>query len=366
MTLILNGSVGVSDVDGSDATPAVRGTDANTGMFFPAADTIAFAEGGVEVMRLDSAGNVGIGTSSPVSTAGFTTVTAFQASGSMFNATSTNVRGDLLASESAGEVIVRSFTNHPLAFRTNNTERMRIDTSGNVGIGTSSPTSKLQVSNSTAVDTQVQISNSLSTLKLSSFSDGTGAVETTGNYALRFFTNSSERARIDSSGNLLVGTTTTGANGSGNGGVYWGGADAGIVYLYRSAGTDHMRFYVNGNLVGRITTTASATSYVTSSDYRLKYEVKPMVSGLETIAALKPVSYKWNADNSDGEGFIAHELQAVIPLAVTGEKDAVDEDGKPIHQGVDYSKIVVHLVAAIQELKAQNDELKARVDALNV
>ncbi len=65
MTLVLNGSVGVSDVDGSAATPAIRGTDANTGMFFPAADTIAFAEGGAEVMRIDSAGNVGIGTSSP-------------------------------------------------------------------------------------------------------------------------------------------------------------------------------------------------------------------------------------------------------------------------------------------------------------
>jgi hypothetical protein len=65
MTLVLNGSVGVSDVDGSAATPAIRGTDANTGMFFPAADTIAFAEGGAEVMRIDSSGNVGIGTSSP-------------------------------------------------------------------------------------------------------------------------------------------------------------------------------------------------------------------------------------------------------------------------------------------------------------
>jgi hypothetical protein len=65
MTLILNGSVGVSDVDGSAATPAIRGTDANTGMFFPAADTIAFAEGGVEAMRLDSSGNVGIGLVSP-------------------------------------------------------------------------------------------------------------------------------------------------------------------------------------------------------------------------------------------------------------------------------------------------------------
>jgi len=86
-----------------------------------------------------------------------------------------------------------------------------------------------------------------------------------------------------------------------------------------------------------------------------------MITGLATVAALKPVTYKWNADNSDGEGFIAHELQAVIPHAVTGEKDAVDADENPIHQGVDYSKIVVHLVAAIQELSAKNDALEARL-----
>jgi hypothetical protein len=65
MTLILSGTEGISDVDGSAATPAIRGTDTNTGIFFPAADTIAFSEGGVEVMRIDNAGNVGIGTTSP-------------------------------------------------------------------------------------------------------------------------------------------------------------------------------------------------------------------------------------------------------------------------------------------------------------
>jgi Ca2+-binding RTX toxin-like protein len=87
MTLILSGTNGVSDIDGSAATPAIRGTDANTGIFFPAADTIAFSEGGAEAMRIDSSGNVGIGTSSPktymhldggagASTSGFAGVTA--------------------------------------------------------------------------------------------------------------------------------------------------------------------------------------------------------------------------------------------------------------------------------------------------
>ena len=108
----------------------------------------------------------------------------------------------------------------------------------------------------------------------------------------------------------------------------------------------------------------STTSFNTSSDYRLKENVAPMTTGLATINALKPVTYDWISDNSQGEGFIAHELQAVIVHAVTGEKDAVNEDGSIKPQGVDYSKIVVHLVAAIQELSAKNDALEARLAAL--
>jgi len=85
-----------------------------------------------------------------------------------------------------------------------------------------------------------------------------------------------------------------------------------------------------------------------------------MTTGLETINALKPVTYDWLVDGTPGEGFIAHELQAVIPHAVTGEKDAVNEDGSIKPQGVDYSKIVVHLVAAIQELKARLAAVEAK------
>jgi hypothetical protein len=127
-----------------------------------------------------------------------------------------------------------------------------------------------------------------------------------------------------------------------------------------SSATNCLIFTNSNGTVGSIQTSGTSTSYVTSSDYRLKNSVLPMITGLATVSALKPVTYKWNADNSDGEGFIAHELQAVIPHAVTGEKDAVDADEKPIHQGVDYSKIVVHLVAAIQELKARVEALEAK------
>ena len=122
-----------------------------------------------------------------------------------------------------------------------------------------------------------------------------------------------------------------------------------------------MLFYnVAGTGIGSITSSSSIVAYNTSSDHRLKNSVAPIISGLATITALKPVTYKWNVDNSDGEGFIAHELQEVVPLAVVGEKDAVNKDGSIKPQGVDYSKIVVHLVAAIQELEARLVALEAK------
>ena len=84
-----------------------------------------------------------------------------------------------------------------------------------------------------------------------------------------------------------------------------------------------------------------------------------MTGALAIVAQLKPVTYKWKVDGSDGQGFIAHELQAVVPDCVSGEKDAIDADGKPKYQGVDTSFLVATLTAAIQELKAEFDAYKA-------
>jgi hypothetical protein len=124
--------------------------------------------------------------------------------------------------------------------------------------------------------------------------------------------------------------------------------------------------FLNGSAsqVGSITSTGSVTAYVTISDYRLKENVVPMIGALDTIAQLKPVTYKWKIDGSDGQGFIAHELQAVVPDCVTGEKDAVDAEGKPVYQGIDTSFLVATLTAAIQELSAQVTTLQTQVTAL--
>jgi len=133
----------------------------------------------------------------------------------------------------------------------------------------------------------------------------------------------------------------------------------------------------NSDAVGSIATSGAGTSYNTSSDYRLKQDIVPMTGALAKVATLKPVTYKWKFDGSDGEGFIAHELAEVCPHAVTGEKDAVqtveikDEDGnvtgtevRPIHQGIDTSFLVATLTAAIQEQQALITALTARITAL--
>jgi hypothetical protein len=124
--------------------------------------------------------------------------------------------------------------------------------------------------------------------------------------------------------------------------------------------TTQISFSNPNGQVGFINTIGSSTAYSTTSDYRLKTNVNPMTGALNVISALKPCTYEWKISGFGGEGFIAHELQQVIPHAVLGEKDAVNEDGSIKPQGVDYSKIVVHLVAAIQELTAKIEALEAR------
>ena len=231
MTLILSGTDGVSDIDGSAATPAIRGTDANTGIFFPAADTIAFSEGGVEAMRITSDGYVLVGC---------TALPSSSVAGASLSPSVTSVNPHFFSAGSA-----------------------------------------------------------------------TGSV-----------------AQIS---------------------------------------------FINGNgTVGQISTSGSGTTYATSSDYRLKENVVPMQNALGVVTQLKPVIYNWKVDGSSGQGFIAHELQEVVPDCVTGVKDAVqtytDEEGneatRPVYQGIDTSFLVATLTAAIQEQQAIITALTARITAL--
>jgi len=256
-----------------------------------------------------------------------------------------------------------------LTIQSAGTTAMTIDTSQNVGIGTSSPGAKLQVngiiqSGATGTNGSIQFLRSSDGAAAGSLSwDSTNTAlamnNGVGTGVLTFLTNSAERMRIDSSGNVGIGTTSVLGKQTNS---YDGNTAFGLALANTAGGTAGqiaIRFMRNGSDVGSVTTTNTATAYNTSSDYRLKENVLPLTSGLTTISALKPVTYNWISDSSEGEGFIAHELQAVIPLAVTGEKDAVNKDGSIKPQGVDYSKIVVHLVAALQELDAKFEAYKA-------
>ena len=168
---------------------------------------------------------------------------------------------------------------------------------------------------------------------------------------------------LDASANLLVGTTSNGnavrfkvaANGTQSGAEFYQPSTASYTSIVFSN--------PNGG-VGSIATNGSATFYNTFSDYRLKNTVTPMTGALAKVAALKPVTYKWNVDGSDGQGFIAHELQEIIDGCVTGEKDAVDADGNPVYQGIDTSFLVATLTAAIKEQQALIQSLTDRLTAL--
>lgn len=307
MPITINGSTGIAGVDGSASTPAIQGTDTNTGVTFPAADTVAVSTGGSERMRVDSSGNVGIGTSSP---------------------------GQKLSVNGvAGANYFQIITN----------------------------------SSAPAVDAAVYRP-----------ADGT----------LGFVANASERARISSGGNFMVGRTSQIFGGSGgffveNNGTVWCERDSSAALLLARYGGDSdgaialFHWGSSRTFVGSISVTSNATAYNTSSDYRLKENIQPMQNALATVAQLNPVTYTWKSDGSSGQGFIAHELQAVVPDAVSGEKDAVrtvdvlDENGtkigtkeEPVYQGVDTSFLVATLTKAIQELNAKVDALQAEINAL--
>jgi hypothetical protein len=263
-----------------------------------------------------------------------------------------------------------------------NSTAMTLDASGNVGIGTASPTNRLTVNGGTGSTPTIRLNggtaaddNALISSKYNLVL-GCNADGNIGSRAITFVNSTTENMRIDSSGNLLVGTTSqTPGYGNTNTGVQIGASNQ--VSTFSRSQTDfvivsnqntidgstyyQMQFRVSNVSKGSITSTSSATAYNTSSDYRLKENIAPMTGALAKVAQLKPVIYKWKIDGSDGEGFIAHELAEVKPDCVTGEKDAVDENGDIKPQGIDVSFLVATLTAAIQEQQALIVDLQARL-----
>jgi len=255
------------------------------------------------------------------------------------------------------------------------TQAMTLDASGNLALGATSANEKVMIASSGSAS-YIQICDSSTGTSsgdgifLGSF-NGAAELKTKENNSLAFGTNNTERARITSGGTLLIGVTSSIAAGSNTSTgveirpnyIWIANEDATYFQRLTSDGTVQ-RFYRGATLVGNISVTGSATAYNTSSDYRLKNTIAPITGALAKVALLKPCTYKWNADGSNGQGFIAHELAEVCPQAVTGEKDAVDENGNPQYQGIDVSFLVATLTAAIQEQQAIIESLKTRITAL--
>jgi hypothetical protein len=287
------------------------------------------------------------------------------------------------------------------------TDAVTITSAGNVGIGTSSPAAQLDVRSNSAQASITVVGGtdrgnlvvSTGAADASGISAGTvtwnGGDSTTGSAEKRlaiigantegatanarggfigFATKTngtggalSERMRIDSSGNLLVGTTSLLGSFGGRLTVLGVSGQYAINNRVATNGDLAINFQnAAGGQPGYIQTNINSVSYVSASDYRLKHDIQPMTGALSKVAQLKPVTYKWNADDSQSQGFIAHELQEVVPECVTGEKDAVNEDGSIKPQGIDTSFLVATLAAAIQEQQAIIESLKARLDAANL
>ena len=405
---------------GTAALPAITTTgDTNTGIFFPAADTIAFAEGGVEAMRIDSSGNLGIGTSSPNTklTVGTPNTQTVALSGSFSGVTPAIATGigmvtvnstDTVAVDKGG---VLSFTANTttlngyamgfiagkyetagagvysgyLQFGTSNSagtiaERMRIDSSGNVGIGTTSPTAvfanykSLYLNGSSGSAIQMQYGGSLA----SNIIADSNALYLQNITAIQFGTGGTgtgtERARIDSSGNLLVASTDTsltsgvgfkfinGASSNAYMGIVNSGTDIGRAnYHLYSTGAGAYRFYVT--MAGVIN--ATSTSITAISDQRLKENIRNLDIGLSEIMALKPRKFDWKEgkglNKKDDFGFIAQEFETVFPNSVTNSK--AGEDGIE-YKAINHSELIPTLVKAIQEQQALITSLTARITAL--
>jgi len=283
-----------------------------------------------------------------------------------------------------GANVVGSTANVSFSIQSNATTAITVDTSQNVGIGTSSFSFasagrgilEINGASDIAVIGLKQANTSYGYL-----SAGTGVmnvvasavpmqIQSTGANYIASFTNGVERMRIDSSGNLLVGTTSAAtttrfASYQSTAGAY--------CAQYKSTKDGSNNSYFNafyndaGSLVGYIVTAnQTGTNYTSVSDYRLKENVAPMTGALSKVAQLKPVTYKWKESGTDGQGFIAHELQEVCPDAVTGAKDAVDAEGNPVYQGIDTSFLVATLTAAIQELNATITDLQAKLKSAGV
>jgi hypothetical protein len=269
---------------------------------------------------------------------------------------------------------------------------MRIDSSGNVGIGLSSPSSYANDDNSLAVLGQVRIQGVTNTaaVPILALRDNNSGLFAPAANTIAISTGAGERMRINSSGIVLVGTTSPSASYLSR--MELKGPESPLSIINETATDASGRVSIAfrnaaGTIVGNVGVSNIGTAFNTTSDYRLKENVDYTFDATTRLKKLKPARFNFIAqpDNTI-DGFMAHEVQDIVPEAITGQKDAMkeeeyevtpevlDEDGNvvteavwgtrtvPDYQGIDQSKLVPLLTKAIQEQQTIIDDLKSRLD----
>ena len=316
MALNIDGTTGISGVDGSASAPALQGTDSNTGINF-GSDTVNINTGGQTRATVDSSGNLGIGETSPaagldvkVDTNPVLAIDRGSANTANFNLQYNGTTSGQLSGGNQTFEVSAVGSSTPMNFFTNGSERMRIASDGKVNIGGSSGLGSKFVVRDTSFD------------------------------LFGVFCNSESHGTIQT----LKGGTS--------------GSPAGTLTYISFQRND-------GDTRGSITNSGNIQlSFNTSSDYRLKENVVSISDGITRLKTLKPYRFNFKDEpDSTIDGFLAHEVTAV-PEAITGTKDAVDENGKIIVQQLDQSKLVPLLTAALQEAVAKIEVLETKVAAL--
>ena len=339
--VVTGGAQTIEFADGSAAAPSITNSgDTNTGIFFPAADTTAFTEGGFERMRIDSSGNVGIGSTSI--TAIGTGVPTLELKGTSGSFTGRSGGIALITQDGTTnksyiyadtDLYIQSTTATNTRFYTNNAERMRITSAGRVGIGTTSPSRALHVA--TGVLT---------------LANNNGAL----------FTDTSNAGVLLGSDNAIGYISGVTAAGTGTAKLLLQPFGEEVLV---AATTDNGAYNLQCNGTG----VWGAGAYVNGSDERIKEDIAPIQSGLDVVQKLNPVTYKyketWSKDQSTQTGFIAQELLTALEGEVYID-GVVQQGGQEEYYSVAYQNIIPILTKAIQEQQQIINDLKARIETL--
>ena len=312
----------------------------------PSSNIMTFTTNAVEKMRIDSSGNLSLGTVTPFYATGDGDLAQISVNRVPSNGVITNTSRSAAYVNINGSDGGSSFTFHTSnANNTQPTERMAITSGG-----------ALRLTNEIATNSKsIDFTNTAGT---TGWAIGNGITAAAHQFVIYDNTAGLQRFKIDSSGNVLIGTNSIApATQDGfvlypQGTLHLTRADDYVLYLNRRGSDGVLARMVNdGVVVGGISVTGSSTTYNTSSDYRLKEDLQDF-AGLDMVSKIPVYDFKWKTDESRSYGVMAHELQEVLPDAVVGKKDAEEM------QGVDYSKIVPLLVKSIQELEAKIKKLE--------